>query len=126
MRQIQYKLPNVILTEIPERQLRKDTDVKVRIAYAAVCGSDIHDVSGDFDNTIHAGEIFGGTQYWPRSLRICGRIRENATSKGLKVGDKVALYYNCYCGKCHFCNIGKQHLCENIDVTLGFMSRLMW
>ena len=41
MRQIQYKLPNVILTEIPERQLRKDTDVKVRIAYAAVCGSDI-------------------------------------------------------------------------------------
>ena len=35
MRQIQYKLPNVILTEIPERQLRKDTDVKVRIAYAA-------------------------------------------------------------------------------------------
>ena len=49
MRQIQYKLPNVILTEIPERQLRKDTDVKVRIAYAAVCGSDIHDVSGDFD-----------------------------------------------------------------------------
>ena len=48
MRQIQYKLPNVILTEIPERQLRKDTDVKVRIAYAAVCGSDIHDVSGDF------------------------------------------------------------------------------
>ena len=38
MRQIQYKLPNVILTEIPERQLRKDTDVKVRIACAAVCG----------------------------------------------------------------------------------------
>ena len=51
MRQIQYKLPNVILTDIPERQLRKDTDVKVKIAYAAVCGSDIHDVSGDFDNT---------------------------------------------------------------------------
>ena len=44
MRQIQYKLPNVILTEIPERQLRKDTDVKVRIAYAAVCGSDIHEM----------------------------------------------------------------------------------
>ena len=49
-------------------------------------------------------------------------LGKNATSKGLKVGDKVALYYNCYCGKCHFCNIGKQHLCENIDVTLGFMS----
>ena len=49
-------------------------------------------------------------------------LGKNAVSKGLKVGDKVALYYNSYCGKCHFCNIGKQHLCENIDVTIGFMS----
>ena len=119
MRQIQYKLPNVILTEIPERQLRKDTDVKVRIAYAAVCGSDIHDVSGDFDNTFMREKFLAGHNIGHEASGYVVELGKNATSKGLKVGDKVALYYNCYCGKCHFCNIGKQHLCENIDVTLG-------
>lgn len=122
MRQIQYKLPNVILTEIPERQLRKDTDVKVRIAYAAVCGSDIHDVSGDFDNTFMREKFLAGHNIGHEASGYVVELGKNATSKGLKVEDKVALYYNCYCGKCHFCNIGKQHLCENIDVTLGFMS----
>ena len=37
MRQIQYKLPNVILTEIPERQLRKEGEDclrrRLRIGY---------------------------------------------------------------------------------------------
>jgi (R,R)-butanediol dehydrogenase/meso-butanediol dehydrogenase/diacetyl reductase/L-iditol 2-dehydrogenase len=46
----------------------------------------------------------------------------DAAAKGLRVGDRVTLYYNAYCGKCHFCNAGKQHLCENIRVTVGFMA----
>ena len=83
MRQIQYKLPNVILTEIPERQLRKDTDVKVRIAYAAVCGSDIHDVSGDL-TTPSCGRNFWRDTILATKLRICGRIREKRYKQGLE------------------------------------------
>lgn len=122
MKQIQYKLPDVILADLPERQIENPSDVKVRITYAAICGSDIHDVSGDFDHTFMREKFLAGHSLGHEASGVVVELGSQATAKGLKVGDRVALYYNAYCGKCHFCNVGKQHLCENIRVTLGFMS----
>jgi (R,R)-butanediol dehydrogenase/meso-butanediol dehydrogenase/diacetyl reductase/L-iditol 2-dehydrogenase len=109
------------MVDIPERQIKKSTDVKVRIAYSAVCGSDLHDVNGDFDNLFRE-EFEAGKNIGHEASGYVVELGQEATVKKLKVGDKVSLYYNNYCGKCHYCRIGKEHLCENIDVRLGFMS----
>ena len=34
--------------------------------------------------------------------------------KTLSEGDHVSVDPNCYCGKCHYCRIGKKQLCENL------------
>lgn len=36
----------------------------------------------------------------------------------VKVGDKVTVDPNIYCGRCHYCKIGKKQLCENL-VAIG-------
>ena len=121
MRQIQYKLPNIIMADIPERNIQKPTDVKIKIAYAAVCGSDLHDVNGDFDDLFRE-QFEKGHNVGHEASGYIVELGKEATAKKLKIGDKVSLYYNCYCNKCHYCRIGKEHLCENIDTRLGFMS----
>ena len=122
MRQIQYKIPSVRLIDYPEPQLVSPTDVKVRIAYSAICGSDLHDVNGDFDHTFMREKFLAGHNIGHEASGYVVELGPEATVKGLKIGDKVSLYYNKYCGRCHYCRIGKEHLCEKIDVRLGFMS----
>jgi (R,R)-butanediol dehydrogenase/meso-butanediol dehydrogenase/diacetyl reductase/L-iditol 2-dehydrogenase len=109
------------MADIPERNIKGPTDVKVKIAYAAVCGSDLHDVNGDFDDLFRE-KFTAGHNIGHEASGYIFELGEKATAKKLKVGDKVSLYYNYYCGKCHYCRIGKEHLCENIEVILGFMS----
>lgn len=122
MRQIQYKIPSVRLIDLPEPQLASPTDVKIRIAYSAICGSDLHDCYGDFDHTFMREKFLAGHNVGHEASGYVVELGSEATAKGLKIGDKVSLYYNKYCGKCHYCRIGKEHLCENIDVRLGMMA----
>ncbi len=37
------------------------------------------------------------------------------------MGDKVAYYYNKYCGKCHFCKNGQEHLCTGVSFNMSSM-----
>lgn len=85
-----------------------DEDVKIKVAYCAICGSDPHLVEG----------IFGWEVPFGLGHEVSGVIVElgkNATKKGLKIGDRVAGNFLKFCGTCYYCQNGQQQFCENAD-----------
>lgn len=84
-------------------------EVRVKVAFAGICGSDIHNYkTGQWISRSPsiAGHEFSG---WVESIGEC--------VTGLKIGDKVVADSRFYCGECPNCTSGAVHLCE----SLGFI-----
>ena len=82
-----------------------DTDVKIKVAYCSICGSDPHVIEG----------IFGMPAPFGMGHEISGVVAElgpKATVNGLKVGDRVAGNFLYYCGTCYYCRNGQQQYCS--------------
>lgn len=97
----------VQVMDIPE-QILKDEDVKIKIAYCSICGSDPHLVEN----------IFGWEVPFGLGHEVSGVIVElgkKATKKGLKIGDRVAGNFLKFCGTCYYCQNGQQQFCEHGD-----------
>lgn len=95
------------VVDFPEQPLGPE-DVRVRVAYAAICGSDPHLAEGFFGTDVPIGlghEISG----------VIEALGEHATRTGLKVGDRVAGNFLRFCGTCNACRTGKQQFCEFIQ-----------
>lgn len=76
----------VDLVDIPFPEMGPQ-DVRIKVAYCAICGSDPHCVGGCF------GQPQGSTDPIPLGHEISGIVVElgpEANHKGLKVGDHVA------------------------------------
>ena len=121
MRAVCYTCPGFGIYDIPEVQIKNDDDVKIRIAYAGICGSDIHIIKGEIDEFI-------GVK--PGEKRVIGHeavgyvseLGPMANTKGLEIGDKVVFYYNYHCGNCYYCRSGKENFCRNIQLCDWVMS----
>lgn len=88
--------------------------VKVKIAYAALCATDVHMVTMG---------ILGAKPPMPLGHEASGIIEElgeGAEKSGLKVGDKVALFPVTSCGKCPNCKKGMTQYCQYANTTGAF------
>jgi (R,R)-butanediol dehydrogenase/meso-butanediol dehydrogenase/diacetyl reductase/L-iditol 2-dehydrogenase len=97
----------VEVVDFPEQPLGPE-DVRVRVAYAAICGSDPHLAEGYFGTDVPIGlghELSG----------VVEALGERAHRNGLKVGDRVAGNFLRFCGTCRPCQEGKQQFCEHIQ-----------
>jgi len=124
MKSIRYTMPGYGCYDVPEPQILNPDDVKIRVAYASICGSDIHTIKGDMDEYF---KFEPGTLI-PLGHEASGVVVElgpEANVKGLRVGDKVAYYYNKYCGKCYFCRNGQEQFCLNVTSNGSAMSEYM-
>ena len=95
------------VVDFPEQPLGPE-DVRIRVAYAAICGSDPHLAEGYFGTDVPIGlghEISG----------VIEALGEAAHRNGLQVGDRVAGNFLRFCGTCRPCQEGKQQFCENIQ-----------
>ncbi|GGH36933.1 zinc-dependent alcohol dehydrogenase [Microbacterium album] len=95
------------LVDFPEQPLGPE-DVRIRVAYAAICGSDPHLAEGFFGTDVPIGlghEISG----------VVEALGERATRNGLRVGDRVAGNFLRFCGTCRACQEGAQQFCEHIQ-----------
>lgn len=118
-RSISYTRPGVGLLEHPDPQPSTPTDVLIKVAYASLCGSDLHMLRGDFDSH------FGDAPSIPLGHEASGYVAAlgpEATRKGLHIGDKVTFYFNHYCGACYHCRNGQEQFCTGVTSTTGFMS----
>jgi len=114
------KKGQVEVLEVPERKMGPE-DVKIKVAYCAICGSDPHLVEG----------IFGWEPPFGLGHEISGVIvdlGENATQKGLKVGDRVAGNFLGFCGTCYYCQNGQQQFCPHSESynSPGMSEYIVW
>jgi L-iditol 2-dehydrogenase len=82
-------------------------DVRITVAYAAICGSDPHLAEGFFGTEVPIGlghEISG----------VIAEIGSGVRRTDLAVGDRVSGNFVRFCGTCPPCQDGRQQFCENL------------
>ncbi|XP_076164139.1 sorbitol dehydrogenase [Ptiloglossa arizonensis] len=97
--------------EVPEPQPH---EVRIRVAYSGICGTDLHILEGSFpckkEGFLVLGHEFSGTVDALGSAVI-----------SLKVGQKVVVDPNSGCNTCDYCHSGNYHFCSagGIKNTIG-------
>ncbi|QEW04515.1 alcohol dehydrogenase catalytic domain-containing protein [Microbacterium lushaniae] len=95
------------VVDFPEQPLGGE-DVRIRVAYSAICGSDPHLAEGFFGTDVPIGlghELSG----------VVEALGDRAHRTGLQVGDRVAGNFLRFCGTCTPCRAGRQQFCEHIQ-----------
>lgn len=93
------------LKQVPEPEIRRPDDVKVRVDMACICGSDLSILNGRY--LIDPGVILG------HELTGLVLAAGPAVSR-LRVGDRVVLAPNVPCHTCSTCMSGHENLCPNM------------
>ena len=132
MKAVVFKELGVIeLQDVPEPEPAVD-EIKVKIAYAGICGSDPIIVIGRLEEFPYQEGGIGWIQQ-PRpplpGPRIMGheasgtivKIGKNVR-KGFKVGQHVAMNLRSPCGVCYYCINKRAHFCENFSNHPGKMA----
>lgn len=107
--------------EVPEQSLGPE-EVRVAVAYAGICGSDLHEYADgpiaaraeDWDHEIPAGFE---DAYLPKFLghEVVGTVAEAGEHADIAEGERVALNLIEGCGQCRECTRGDPHLCSSVD-----------
>lgn len=114
MKQLWYVSDNkieVLEKEVPSVGYRQ---VKVKIAFAALCATDVHIVTMG---------LMGIKPPVPLGHEASGTIEElgeGTQNSGLKVGDKVCLFPSSFCGVCPTCKRGLTQYCANASIAGAF------
>ncbi|MBR4768277.1 MAG: zinc-dependent alcohol dehydrogenase family protein, partial [Lachnospiraceae bacterium] len=100
-----YGPHNVAVGELPEPPLGAG-DVRIRVAYCGICGSDLHKFEGKANThpiryPVALGHEISG---------VVAAVGENVTN--FRPGDRVTADPNWSCGKCRYCRAGKPSFCE--------------
>jgi threonine dehydrogenase-like Zn-dependent dehydrogenase len=82
-------------------------DAIIRVTLAAICGSDLHLYHGMMPD-LRVGHTFGH--------EFVGVVHEVGSSvQNLKVGDRVMVPFNIFCGTCWYCTRGLYSNCHNVN-----------
>lgn len=95
-------------------------DVIIKVAYAGVCGTDLHVIKGDYPCS---------QQPFILGHEFCGEVYAVGSEvKSLQRGDRVAVDPNIGCGLCKYCHTASYHLCPtgSINSALGIFSDGGW
>lgn len=84
----------------------KEGEILVKVKACGICGTDVHIFNGEEGSAKVTPPIILGHEF-------CGEVVETKSSL-FRVGDKVSIDPNIYCGVCRFCRSGKVQLCENL------------
>ncbi|MCL2111950.1 MAG: alcohol dehydrogenase catalytic domain-containing protein [Clostridiales bacterium] len=106
------------VTDVPVKPVGDD-EVKIKVAYCSICGSDPHVVGG----------IFGWEPPFGLGHELSGVITETgktAAANGWKPGDRVGGNFRNYCGKCYYCTNAMEQWCENATEEPGMAEYVVW
>ncbi|WP_022882890.1 zinc-dependent alcohol dehydrogenase [Gryllotalpicola ginsengisoli] len=108
MKAMVYRGPyRIEVEEKPMPRIEHPNDAIVRVTLAAICGSDLHLYHGMMPDT-RVGTTFGH--------EFIGVVEQVGPSvERLKVGDRVMVPFNVYCGSCYFCARGLYSNCHNVN-----------
>ena len=95
------------MVEVPDPEIRNETDVKIRMPVVGVCGSDIH--------YYVTGRIGDQVVQYPFTLGHEGAgIVEGVGRRVTRVkpGDRIAIDPAMPCWECDQCKAGRHHTCR--------------
>lgn len=82
-------------------------EVRVKVAYCGICGTDLHAYHGDMDARIGNHRVIGH--------EMSGTIdKVGSDVKGLQPGESVVVRPLKSCGECPACKRGHAHICHNL------------
>lgn len=101
MKAMVLKGPSTLVQEELAHPAPGPGETLVRITHSGVCGTDLK---------IYQGGI---PVDYPRIMghEMIGEVVEVGDDQGVAVGTRVIIDPVLYCGKCHVCQIGQEHLC---------------
>lgn len=77
-------------------------DVKIKVSCGGICGSDLR---------VYKGTISYAQYPLRPGHEVIGTVVEAGSNAQHKIGSKVVVYPNTYCGECEFCTGGKTNIC---------------
>ncbi|MEO6149590.1 MAG: zinc-dependent alcohol dehydrogenase [Mucilaginibacter sp.] len=99
-----HKPGDISVDNVDDPRIENPGDVILRVTSTAICGSDLHILSGGVPQ---ASDMIMGHEFM-------GIVEEvGAEVKKLKKGDRVVVPFPISCGHCFFCNHGASPSCEN-------------
>ncbi|MBQ3358502.1 MAG: alcohol dehydrogenase catalytic domain-containing protein [Microbacterium sp.] len=91
-----------------DRTEPRDGEVRIRVAYTGLCGTDLHILHGNMDARVERPLVFGH--------EMSGTIDAlGAGVTGWSVGDKVTVMPLDWDGTCPACLAGNEHICQNLN-----------
>lgn len=98
------------IKEVKEPGIYSQCEVKIQIKYSGICGTDLQVLKGNLESVpdIIRGHEAVGTV-----------IEVGANVKNVKVGDRVVIDPNQYCGKCFYCKNDQTNFCDGDDGKLA-------
>jgi threonine dehydrogenase-like Zn-dependent dehydrogenase len=93
----------VAVREVADPQLEEPSDALVRVSASAICGSDLHFLSGKAP--IEPGETLGH-----EAVGVVEMVGDEVVR--FSPGDRVVVAFDIVCGRCWFCERGQTQLCE--------------
>jgi threonine 3-dehydrogenase len=103
--------PGAQIIEVPEPEIMRPDQVKVKVQATSICGTDYHIYRWDrwSANRVKPPRIMGH--------EFAGEVIEvGAQVESLKVGDYVSGESHWVCGHCHQCLINERHVCANTRI----------
>lgn len=95
--------------EVDKPGIKKPDDVLLKVEAASICGTDVH--------ILATPPSYPGTKGIVLGHEFVGTVAEVGSAVGeFKVGDRVVLDPNIYCGSCFQCQKGNFNMCCNVEV----------
>ncbi len=106
----------VTWTTIPSHETLQAHDVKLKVIYGGICGSDVGVFKGKLPHASYP--VVPGHE-------ILGEVIEKGSDTKIEMGQRVVVQPNTYCGACEACKKGKTNICSHknslgINVQGGF------
>ena len=98
---------NFQLIEKPRPTLQSDTDAIVRVTLASICSSDLHIKHGSVPRAVK------GITVGHEMVGVVEEVGSAVTS--VKIGDRVTVNVETFCGECFFCKKGFVNNCTDPD-----------
>lgn len=96
--------PNALtLREAAPLLAPKDNEVKLKLIYGGICGSDLR---------VYKGLISYAKYPIRPGHEVLGTIVEAGASAACEVGTRVVVFPNTFCGTCEYCQSGKTNICH--------------
>lgn len=104
MRELFMEQPNVLcLRDAQPIQILKDNEVRIKVIYGGICGSDVR---------VYKGTIGHAAYPLRPGHEVLGVVTETGKDSSLQIGRKVVVFPNTYCGECEYCQNGQTNICE--------------